>query len=1307
MADLDYMLRSNTADTSNIPDTGSGTLDHAFANSIKTVGTAVTYSAGTFTLVDAGLYLVTYTDEFETSNTTNNERFNWKTELIQGGSAVIPGRSSGYIRKSGGSQEMRTSGSAIINSAGSESLLIRSTRFDNSTTGTCDRVANQGAITIMKLEDANSFGIYSQSSNTAAASGDGTEADIALNTTTLEEGPHTRTGNAIDIDTSGQYVVCYTIPLDASGSGRRTEFTAHLELDGVPVVGSHSQTYMRTTDNTDDGCLSWGGIIDVVANEDLVLRQVRRDGEASTINYLAGTGIQIWQLPAGADAAIAEATSDNFNTAGTNQLWDTNPVPAADSFDFSAGVLSTDAAVGTDDYLAFFTQSVTSFTSATRAVPAGQLRVGTTDKIFGGSTYNRNNSQSGWGAIGGGGILDDVAQGTNLHVRNNRLGTNTTTMTCGSGQLSVLRLGSLTAVSHAGTAASTMPSLSSSASGVMNPSATAACTLPALTQSATGGHDPFPSDVAAINTNASLNVDTTYLIRVRLENKGGLGVTTYRWVFIHEGGAKTPITTVSSFVRAVNAVTFANDDDVTELIGGSGSYKTNNDAASEDGTVTLPSSLGAVESAEFVLAFQLLGVDIANLETGQIRLELADGTPFDSYDNDFTYTALSVVSHTGTSSQTLPSLTQAASGSLVFTGTAIQTLPSLEQVANAVEIVTGTSVQTLPSLEQVATGLQVLTGTAIQTLPSLEQVANGLEVITGTSEQTLPSLEQLAAGTHVENLTGTSLQTLPSIEQVVNGLEIFTSSAIQTLPSLEQQATVSHIANPNGSAIQTLPSIEQVVNGVEVFVSTSVQTLPSIEQAANGNHVENASGTSAQTLPSIEQVANGQLSISAISIQTLPSIEQLAAGTHVENLTGSSAQTLPSIEQLAAGVEIFTSTSALTLPSIEQQATVAHINNPNGSGNQTLPSIEQVANGIEVFVSTSVQTLPSLEQLASGNHVENLTGTSTQTLPSIEQLAAGAHENDVTGTSFQTLPSIEQLANGLEIFTSTSDQTLPSLDQLANAEEVVVSTSQQALPSLEQQASLIETISSSSDQTLPSLEQQATGIFGFAGSSNQELPSLEQLASGLEIFVSTVVQELPSLEQQATGVHAEDVTGTGVQRLPSLEQLASGLEIFTSSSSQTLPSLEQLANALEIFEATSAMTLPSLEQLANALEIFEATSAMTLPSLEQVATGLMQPTSTSAMTLPSLEQLANALSLVGLLGTSEQVLPGLQSQSVAITIAFIRHFIEIVGRGFVTLPQRGQITIAQTSLVSIEGKGSIELPGKGSITVQSRGDIVI
>jgi len=651
MADLDYMVRSNTADTSAIPNTGGGTLDHAFANSVKTVGTAVTYSAGTFTLVDAGLYLVTWSDEHTTTDTTNNERLNWKTELIQGGSAVIPGRASGYIRKNSGAQDYRTSGMGIISSAGSESLLIRSTRFDNSTTGTNARVVNQGTITVLKLSDADSYGRYSQSANTAAVNANGTEADIAWNTTTEEEGPFTRTANAIDIDTSGRYLVAYTVPFDGTGSGARNEFTGHLELDSTEVPGTRTETYVRTSDNSDDGCLSWAGFIDVTANEDLVLRHTRRDGESTSVNYLAGSCLQIWQLPAGNECAIAEATSDNFNTAGTNQLWDTNPHLDTAGFDYATGVLSTDAAVGTDDYLAFFTQAVTSVVAATRAMPAGELRVGTTDKGFGGSTYNRN-SGAGWGAINGGGILDDVAQGTNLHVRNNRIGTNTTTMTCGTGQLSVLRLGSL----------------------VSGPTDyPLACDAGAYVYGgldATLAFAPIGASwLAAEDTDYDgVNLDTPFRLRHRLEVSAAdwTTPTIELWARKNADPYFQVTTTSTGGVELTNSASahFVDGDDITEaLLSGTGSLIANNNGVVESSaeisggaTVTVGNFIETEHAVQFPTG------DAVNNDVFTFRLRDGAGVEFTG-----TYVGVAVTVAAGTTAYTLT----CDAGAYVYTGNAV------------------------------------------------------------------------------------------------------------------------------------------------------------------------------------------------------------------------------------------------------------------------------------------------------------------------------------------------------------------------------------------------------------------------------------------------------------------------------------------------------------------------------------------------------------------------------------------------------------------------------------------------------------
>lgn len=114
---------------------------------------------------------------------------------------------------------------------------------------------------------------------------------------------------------------------------------------------------------------------------------------------------------------------------------------------------------------------------------------------------------------------------------------------------------------------------------------------------------------------------------------------------------------------------------------------------------------------------------------------------------------------TGTSAQTLPSLTQSASGAEKFTGTAAQTLPKLTQAASGStsSADTGTVAQMLPSLAQAAAAEEGFTGTVAQILPSLQQAAAGdvaSTTVTGTVAQTLPSLAQSIIGIVTNPLSG-------------------------------------------------------------------------------------------------------------------------------------------------------------------------------------------------------------------------------------------------------------------------------------------------------------------------------------------------------------------------------------------------------------------------------------------------------------------------------------------------------------------------------------------------------------------------
>ena len=488
MADLDFMVRRNTADSSSIPNTGSGPLDLPFDNQVAVVGSAITYSTPNFTLVDTGLYLVLWSDNYTVTSQTDAERQGWRSYLRLNGADIVEGRCSGFIRKNNtGSSDYIVSGFAIINvSTANQTLLFRSERFDNSTTGPATRApSDRSGVTIIKLDDADAYARYVTTSGKATATGNGSEASIVWDSNDEQDTGFSRTTDSITITNAGRYFVSYSIPLFKDG-GNRAEFTAHIELDTVEVPGTRTQTYIRgSSDAANDGCLSWGGIIDVAADDVLVLRHIRIDGESTTINYLSGSNIQLWRLPTDAEVCIVEATTGDFNTAATDFAWDTIRHIDAAAFTHTAGNSNVDVDVA-DDYLVFVSQARNTFSSALRAVPAVQFRVNTTDnEVCGGSSYNRN-STAGFGAINCGGLLTGLSANDSIRARNDRLGTTSTSMVCQTGQMSLLRLGSLAAGAPSGAGAQTLPSLNQAGVGRAEAEGAGAQNLPPLTQAGAG-----------------------------------------------------------------------------------------------------------------------------------------------------------------------------------------------------------------------------------------------------------------------------------------------------------------------------------------------------------------------------------------------------------------------------------------------------------------------------------------------------------------------------------------------------------------------------------------------------------------------------------------------------------------------------------------------------------------------------------------------------------------------------------------------------------------------------------------------------
>jgi len=139
--------------------------------------------------------------------------------------------------------------------------------------------------------------------------------------------------------------------------------------------------------------------------------------------------------------------------------------------------------------------------------------------------------------------------------------------------------------------------------------------------------------LAVAGADPELEVDTDYGVSIRAENSGSATAEdTYKWQYKKNAGSWTAVTDTSSVAKASATGDFANGADVQEYITGAGTYVTNNNAALDTtGTLTLAAVLGASQSFESHLNFQIVSGDVADEDTVYLRLVYEDGTAFDSY----------------------------------------------------------------------------------------------------------------------------------------------------------------------------------------------------------------------------------------------------------------------------------------------------------------------------------------------------------------------------------------------------------------------------------------------------------------------------------------------------------------------------------------------------------------------------------------------------------------------------------------------------------------------------------------------------
>ena len=439
------MVRQNSANTDTYPNLGSGDLLLLWDALVDSAGSTITYSSGIFTLGETGHFLVMVSDR---AATTHANRTSGKMTMTLGSTELREGHSTFWRRDTTENHDSCIAMSvAIINvtsTAGTnDDLTIRVERIDNQTASPAhNRVATESGITIIKLDDANSFARYESATPWQPSTSDNTRVVQTLGTTLEETGPFTRTGNVVDIATTNPVVAIYTTQkIVVPGSGRH-EYQSDLRLNGTAVPGGWNQYYPRHEQDTDMEAKTTMVLLYPTSGDDLELGFITRElGVAETWR----SSLQLWELPSGATTATLEAITGDMNVDDVAFVWDT--VKSDTSSDFTLAATSADIEcefAGEAIVMSgqAYTQNAAEF--GQRSAPGAKFYInGEGLNQAGCSNYNRDTGTAGHVAISMCTLITGIVANDDLRVHNIRMSDVTTQVVNEEGAFSAIRLSSL------------------------------------------------------------------------------------------------------------------------------------------------------------------------------------------------------------------------------------------------------------------------------------------------------------------------------------------------------------------------------------------------------------------------------------------------------------------------------------------------------------------------------------------------------------------------------------------------------------------------------------------------------------------------------------------------------------------------------------------------------------------------------------------------------------------------------------------------------------------------------------------------
>ncbi len=311
----DVAVYNNLGDASLTPAAGESVVN-TFTNTV--VAPAAAYellpSGDGVQMKHGGKHLVMYNVRFDRTN-SSKYRGEMLTHLTleneSSTNALAYGRAQGFIRNENDNNEAVISGGSIIQTSAGDILRLHSTRSDANTGLDVIITPGHTAIQLLKLDDSLDCLQLRRSNNSGAI---GPAAFTPVTWDTIDEIPASGSMSyiggteSITLSHAGYYLIFANTHLLRSDSreltgtasnGTRTGATGRMTLNGQPIEGTFTTTYLRGNANDeecDDGTLCAANLIKAQASDVLKVEHKRQTG----VNYILKgekTALTIIKMP--------------------------------------------------------------------------------------------------------------------------------------------------------------------------------------------------------------------------------------------------------------------------------------------------------------------------------------------------------------------------------------------------------------------------------------------------------------------------------------------------------------------------------------------------------------------------------------------------------------------------------------------------------------------------------------------------------------------------------------------------------------------------------------------------------------------------------------------------------------------------------------------------------------------------------------------------------------------------------------------------------------------------------------------------